>query len=127
MCIRDSGGAVGKMTEGYWSGQILYEIYFVGRDFWVYNLVRQFVPEDQLLGVAMWHSRVVICSEWFCAFLWLLPPRVASTVAILMLCGIALTSNFLLFSVVGSLLGLALVGLHQKKGPAKPRPNPFAD
>jgi len=34
-----------------------------------------------------------------------------------MLCGIALTNNFYLFSVVTCLIGLALVGLHQKKKP----------
>ena len=28
------GGAVGKVTDGYWSGQVLYDIYFEGRDFW---------------------------------------------------------------------------------------------
>lgn len=109
------GGAVGKMTDGYWSGQVLYEIYFADRHFWSYNLIRRFVPDEQLFNVAMWHSRLVIFAEWCCAFLWLLPPRVASVLAIIMLCGIALTNNFLLFSVVTSLLGLALVGLHQKK------------
>ena len=119
------GGAVGKLTEGYWNGQVLYEIYFIDRDFWTYNLIRSIFPEDSLPTVAMWHSRMVVCAEWFCGFLWLMPQRLASVVAIVMLCGIALTNNFLLFSVVTSLLGLALIGLHQKKDKSKPVVDPF--
>ena len=119
------GGAAGKLTDGYWNGQVLYEIYFVDRDFWTYNLVRSIFPEDSLPTVAMWHSRMVVCAEWVCGFLWLMPQRLASVVAIVMLCGIALTNNFLLFSVVTSLLGLAIIGLHQKKDKSVRLFNPF--
>lgn len=111
------GGAVGKLTPGYWDGTVLYEIYFRDRDFWTYNLVRSMCPEESLPVIAMWHSRVVVCAEWFCGFLWLMPRKIASIAAIVMLCGIALTNNFYLFSVVTCLIGLALVGLHQKKTP----------
>ena len=111
------GGAVGKLTAGYWDGTVLYEIYFRDRDFWTYNLVRNVCPEESLPVIAMWHSRIVVCAEWFCSFLWLMPQRLASTTAIIMLCGIALTNNVYLFSVVTCLIGLALVGLHQKKHP----------
>ena len=111
------GAAIGKVTPGYWDGTVLYEIYFRDRNFWTYNLVRGMVPEDSLPAVAMWHSRMVVCAEWFCGFLWLMPRKIASIVAIVMLCGIALTNNFNLFSVVTCLIGLALVGLHQKKQP----------
>ena len=75
------------------------------------------VSEESLPAVAMWHSRMVVCAEWLCGFLWLMPRKIASIVAIVMLCGIALTNNFNLFSVVTCLIGLALVGLHQKKKP----------
>ncbi len=109
------GGAVGKLTPGYWDGTVLYEIYFRDRDFWTYNVVRSLCPEESLPAIAMWHSRVVVCAEWFCGFLWLMPRKIASIVAVVMLCGIALTNNFYLFSVVTCLIGLALVGLHQKK------------
>jgi hypothetical protein len=114
------GGAVGKLTPGYWDGTVLYEIYFRDRDFWTYNLVRDLCPKESLPEIAMWHSRVVVCAEWFCGFLWLMPRKIASIVAIIMLCGIALTNNFYLFSVVTCLIGLALVGLHQKKNPQEP-------
>ena len=109
------GAAVGKVTEGYWSGQVLYEIYFEKRDFWFYNIFRAALPADQLREAATWHSRMVIFGEFVCCFLWLMPARWASVVAVVMLCGIALTNNFLLFSVVTCLIGLAIVGLHQPK------------
>ncbi len=109
------GAAFGKLTPGYWSGEVLFEIYFKDRDFWTYNLLRSSVSEDGLRNAAMWHSRMVVCSELVCCFLWLMPRKIASVVAIVVLCGIALTNNVFLFSVVACLLGLALVGLHEPK------------
>ena len=109
------GAAVGKVTDGYWSGQVLYDIYFEKRDFWFYNIFRSVLPADQLREAATWHSRMVIVSEFACCFLWLMPARWASVIAVVVLSGIALTNNFLLFSVVTCLIGLAIVGLHQPK------------
>lgn len=119
------GGVVGKVTQGYWSGQVLFDIYFQQRDFWFYNLFRAALEPEQLREAATWHSRMVIVSELVCSFLWLMPPRIASAVAVVMLCGIALTNNFLLFSVVTCLIGLAIVGLHQPK--SADMPEPFSD
>ena len=31
------GGAVGKYTPAYWSGEVLYQIYFVDRPFWFFE------------------------------------------------------------------------------------------
>lgn len=109
------GGAVGKVTEGYWSGQVLFDIYFEKRDFWFYNILRSALSAEQLREAATWHSRMVIVTEFVCGFLWLMPKKIASTVAVLVLCGIALTNNFLLFSVVTCLIGLAIVGLHRPR------------
>ena len=109
------GGSIGKLTPEYWSGQVLYEIYFVDRDFWFYNIIRHNCTADGLRDAATWHSRLVIVTEFACGFLWLLPMRIASWVALIVLMGIALTNNILLFSVVSSLIGLAIVGLHQSK------------
>jgi len=109
------GGAVGKMTPGYWSGEVMYEIYFSGRDYWIFNLLRNQFNEASLHTIAGWYSRLVMCTELVCAFLWLMPARLASWLAILVLCNIALMSNTWLFSVLTCLLGLALVGLHTPK------------
>jgi hypothetical protein len=105
------GGAVGKWTAEYWSGQVLYEIYFVDRDFWIYNLIRSSLEPETVRQVATWYSRKVIIVETVCGFgLWILPPRIAATVGVLVFASIALSSNIYLFSVVLSLIALATVG-----------------
>ncbi len=119
------GGAVGKMTPGYWSGEVLYEIYFSGRDYWVFNLLRDQFDEAALRNISCWYSRLVTSTELLCAFLWLMPRRLASWLAIAVLLNIALMSNTFLFSVLTCLLGLALVGLHTPK--TKTDRSPFGE
>lgn len=109
------GGAVGKWTPGYWSGQVLYEIYFVDRDFWFFNLLRANLQPEALREFATYYSRLVIMAEAACALLWLLPVKLAGGIALTMLAGIALLSNTHLFSVTLCLCGLAIVCLHQPK------------
>jgi hypothetical protein len=53
----------------------------------------------------------VIITETCCGLLWLMPSRWAFRVATAVLLGIALLSNFYLFSVVFCLVGLAVAGL----------------
>ena len=105
------GGAVGKWTTEYWSGDVLHQIYFVDRDFWVFNWLRDNFQPDSVRRIATWYSRGVIATETLCGFgLWLLPPRTAAVVAIVVLTSIGVFSNWLLFSVLLSLIGLASVG-----------------
>lgn len=105
------GGAVGKWTPGYWSGEVLYEIYFVDRDFWFFNLLRANLNSEMLREFATYYSRMVIIVETACAFLWLLPPKIASGIALSVFLGIAVFSNVYLFSVMFCLFGLTIVGL----------------
>lgn len=105
------GGAVGKMSPGYWNGDVLYAIYFESRNFWFFNAIREMVDEQSLPLVACWYSRFVIVMESVCALLWLMPARLASVLALATLFGVALLSNWYLFSVVACLAGLASVGL----------------
>lgn len=105
------GGAVGKWTAEYWSGEVLYEIYFVERDFWIFNWLRSMFDEATLREIATWYSRKVVVVETVCGFcLWRLPPRWAAGVGAVVFVSIAVFSNFLLFSVLSCLIGLALVG-----------------
>jgi hypothetical protein len=105
------GGAVGKWTPEYWSGEVFFEIYYRSRDFWFFNLLRNNFDADTLREIATWYSRMVIAVETLSGFgLWLLPPRWAAGAAVLLLSGIAIFSNFYLFSVMFSLIGLAAVG-----------------
>ena len=109
------GSAIGKWTPSYWSGQVLYEIYFVDRDFWFFNLLRSNFQPEILRDIATYYSRMVVLAESACALLWLLPVRLAGWIALAMLVGIALFSNVYLFSVVFCLCGLAIVCLHEPK------------
>ncbi len=106
------GGGVGKWTAEYWSGNVLYEIYFVERDFWVFNLLRDNFSVDSQQAIAKWYSRMIVVLETGCfAALWCLPRRYGSLLAITVFTSIALFSNFYLFSVLLSPIGLATVGL----------------
>lgn len=106
------GGGVGKWSEEYWSGSVLYEIYFVDRDFWVFNLLRSWFDSDGLLTVAKWYSRMVIVLETACfVALWWLPRRWAAALAIIVFTSIACFSNWYLFSVLLSPIGLATIAL----------------
>ena len=106
------GGAVGKWTAEYWSGEVLYQIYFVEREFWVFNLLRDNFDAESLQAIATWYSRKVVVVETVCGLgLWLLPPRWAAIAGITVLTSIAVFSNWLLFSVLMSLIALASVGL----------------
>ncbi len=105
------GGAAGKWTAEYWSGEVLYDIYFRDRDFWLFNLLRANFEPDTLREIATWYSRQVIVLETVAGLgLWLLSPKWAAAVGVILLASIALFSNFLLFSVLMSLIGLAAVG-----------------
>lgn len=106
------GGGVGKWTAEYWSGDVLFEIYFRDRDFWIFNLLRSWASEDILRWTATWYSRGVVIVETGCfVALWCLPRRMASVLAIVVFASVALFSNFYLFSVLLSTIGLATVGL----------------
>ena len=106
------GGAVGKWTSEYWSGEVFYDIYFVDRDFWVFNLLRDHVEPETLREIATWYSRQVVVVESVAGFgLWLLPARWAAIAGMVVLTSIALLSNFLLFSVLSCVIALAAVGL----------------
>lgn len=115
------GGAAGKWTGEYWSGDVFYDIYFRDRDFWVFNLLRENFETDALHEIARWYSRKVTIVETLAGFgLWMLPPRWAASIAVVLLSSIALFSNILLFSVLMSLIGLAAVGLLVAKTDVRP-------
>lgn len=109
------GGGIGKWTSEYWSGQVLFEIYFRDRDFWLFNGLREVFSTAELREVARWYSRLVVVMETGCfAALWLLPRRWGALLALCVFGSIALLSNWFLFSVVLSTMGLATVGLHDR-------------
>jgi hypothetical protein len=105
------GGAMGKWTSEYWSGQVFYEIYFVDRDFWLFNALRASFDDGTLREIATWYSRQVVVVETVAGLsLWALPARYAAVIGVVIFTSIALLSNFLLFSVLLSLIALVSVG-----------------
>lgn len=110
------GGAVGKWTPEYWSGDVFYGIYFRERDFWVFNYLRETYDGEGLRTIAMWYSRKVIVVETLAGFgLWLLPPKMAAVVGVGIFFSIAFFSNILLFSVLSCMVGLMAVGFFAKR------------
>ena len=106
------GGGIGKWTAEYWSGEVFFNIYFIDRDFWLFNLLRANFDMETLRQISMWYSRQVVVIETVAGLgLWLLPPRWAAGLAMVILTSIALLSNVLLFSVLSCLIALAAVGL----------------
>lgn len=104
------GGVVGKFTAGYWDGTVLYEIYFRQRDFWTFNIARSLLDADQLRTAATIYSRIVSVSELAAVFVVLVPNRGAFILYGALLLLIPLLSNWYLFSVVFSVMGLAAAG-----------------
>ncbi|HBJ38066.1 MAG TPA: hypothetical protein DDZ51_25580 [Planctomycetaceae bacterium] len=112
------GGAAGKWTAEYWSGQVLYEIYFVDRDFWIYNWLRTSFSPDTVREIATWYSRQVVVVETVVGLtLWAMPSRMAAAVGLAVLASIAIFSNYYLLSVLLSLIALAAVGFLVPKRP----------
>ena len=74
------GGAVGKWTAEYWSGEVFYDIYFRDRDFWVFNLIRENFEAETTREIATWYSRNIIVIETVAGLgLWLLPLPVSNS------------------------------------------------
>ncbi|QEF96661.1 hypothetical protein Mal15_06890 [Stieleria maiorica] len=110
------GGAVGKWTPEYWSGEVFFDIYFLDRDFWVFNYLRETYDAETLRGIATWYSRKVIVVETLFGFgLWLFPPKWAAAIGVAIFFSIAFFSNHLLYSVLLCLVGLSSVGFFVAK------------
>lgn len=108
------GGAVGKWTQEYWSGQVLYEIYFQERDFWFFRSLRNHLQADELRTFATYYSRLVVTVESLGALIWTLgyffSSRTITVLVIVTVSSIGLLSNFALFSVLAPMIGLAMTG-----------------
>ncbi|MGF1679186.1 MAG: hypothetical protein ACFCUX_08335 [Candidatus Methylacidiphilales bacterium] len=105
------GGAVGKFTEGYYSGRVLHDLYFMQKDLPLYSWSRDNLSSEEVRQLAKWFSIFTLFMESLLATVLLWPRRWAlwiSTVA--MLCMIA-GSTVYLTSVLGSAIILCLAML----------------
>jgi len=117
------GGAAGKWTPEYWSGEVLYDIYFVDRDFWIFNYLRDNYATEDLQQIAKWYSRQVVVVETIGGIgLWALPARWAALAGVIILSGVVILSNKYLLSVIACLIGLACAGFFVPRHPRKTCP-----
>lgn len=103
------GGAIGKLTPEYTSGEAFYQLYFVQKDSWPYPWLRDAVSPDALRSIATWFSRSVIAAELVVAAGALLAPyRVVAIGGTVVMIGMVVISTWNLLSVMACLIGLLL-------------------
>jgi hypothetical protein len=103
------GGAAGKWSAGYWSGEVFYDIFFARQSYFVYSHLRAWFDDATIQLLAKWFSRSAVAVETSMVLVVFLPARLASTVSIAAALGLWLT-NADLFEVVWPLIGIALAG-----------------
>jgi hypothetical protein len=103
------GGAAGKWTAGYWSGEVFYDLFFARHSYFVYSQLRAWFNDATIQLIAKWFSRSAVIVETSMALVVFLPARLGSTVSIAAALGLWLTSADL-FEVAWPLIGIALAG-----------------
>jgi hypothetical protein len=103
------GGAAGKWTAGYWSGEVFYDIFFGRQSYFVYSQLRVWFDDTAIQLIAKWFSRSAVVVETSMALVVFLPARLASTVSVAAALGLWFTSADL-FEVAWPLIGVALAG-----------------
>ncbi len=114
------GGAVGKLTSEYTSGEAFYQLYFVQKDSWPYPSLRDALSADALRALATWFSRLVIAGELALALCPLYPYRLTAIGGTAVMAGMVVISTWNLLSVMACLIGL-LLALLSIKEPAAAR------
>jgi hypothetical protein len=110
------GGAVGKWTAGYWSGDVFHDILFQRHTGILHQHLRSTLDEAALWRIATIYSRSIVIIETAMVGIVLVPPRVASVLIALAALGLwASSSN--LFEIALPLVGLAAVVWHLSTGP----------
>lgn len=105
------GGAVGKLTPEYWSGEPFYFLYFQDKDYFPFSYWRTHATPEQLHLMAQWFSRSVVVSECLLATCILWPARLAAICSLLALTFMVVLCELQLFSVLGPLMALCLAAV----------------
>lgn len=102
------GGAVGKWTSGYWSGEVFEELFF-GSSRSFFPLVRGWLGDADAHVAALWFSRWVVVVETLMAVVVLAPSQLAFVASLVAVAGLWLTSSDL-FEVCLPIIGIAIAG-----------------
>lgn len=105
------GGALGKLTPEYFSGEVLYHVYFLQKPDGVYLWLRTALDPEALRSLATGFSWAVIATEVVLATSVLWTPRMALWTAALVCIGIVAGSTVYLTSVMAPLVGVCAGGL----------------
>jgi hypothetical protein len=103
------GGAAGKWTASFWSGEAFTDFFYASNVFTGVRLLQGAVGDLASATALAWFSRAVVVFETSMAFIIFLPARLASTVALSAAVGFWLASSDL-FEVSALLIGIALAG-----------------
>jgi hypothetical protein len=102
------GGAVGKLTEAYTSGEVLMHLYMGRKGTLPWTWLREVLDPAAQRTFMRWFSRVSIALEGALALLPLYPVRIGAAAAVVAMVGIVLVSHVMLTSVMACLIGLML-------------------
>jgi MFS family permease len=102
------GGFVGKLTADYWSGQAFYTLYFVKKNYFIYNWLKATFDVDTVRNIATAFSRGAILSEGVVALGFWLGVRWYAPVALAVMLGMVIISTPMLLSVMSALIGLLI-------------------
>jgi len=102
------GGAVGKLSASYWSGDVFYHLYFEQKSNWPYSALRVAASDATLHAIARWFSRFVIGGELALSLGPLLPHRLYVWMACAAIAFMVLSSTLFLFSVLASLAAVLI-------------------
>jgi hypothetical protein len=110
------GGAVGKWTAGYWSGEPFHDILFRRHTGVLYQYLRATADESTLRYIATIYSRSIVIFETAMIGIVLVPPRIASVLIVLASVGLWVSSS-VLYEIVFPIIGLAAVVWHLAGAP----------
>jgi hypothetical protein len=105
------GGAVGKLTPGYFDGSVMYGVYFAERTHFTFALLRALLSPAQLHVAAQVYSLAVIAIEATLACMPILPARASLKLALAAFGALVVLNNLRLLSVVGPLAALCVAAL----------------
>jgi hypothetical protein len=105
------GGFVGKITQGYWSGEVFYNIFFTSSPYFPFTYFRDHFLINQQRFIAVIFSRGIIFLEAFIALGFFIPIRLFCSVVPLFLFCFMFTNTWRILSVLLCLIGLLWASL----------------
>ena len=101
------GGFAGKLTAGYWSGEVIYNIFLSTKDTPVGTILNVF-PAELRPVITMYISRTIIAGELILALSPFLSYRLVAVLAAAVFSIMTLFSTWRIMSVNSSLMGMLL-------------------